>query len=663
MTINTNELLKKFFPKLINQINKLKEFQSRVIKHVFDKKSTLAIMQTGGGKSLIYWISGKALGTTVVISPLIALIDEQARKLEEQGHKVMVTHGGINSNKQIENLTEFCNGNLNPDFIFASPERIATDGYFEYCFKKRSKDIKLIVIDEIHCVSQWGFDFRPFYKRIPDFLNIIFEKNWPVILGLTATVNPKELKDISNDFSIPVNSILKDNILLRFDVKLNVEKFTTEDEKEIRLWSLLEENKDKKILIYLYRKYNKRGTEDLSKKAQDKGFRSESFHGDMSGDERQKILDNFRNDNVNIIFATNAFGMGIDIPDIRTVIHFMMPESVEQYYQEIGRAGRDGKGADAYILFSNKNVSVRKSHFINKSFPNSDDLKRIWKKISGNKSGLKTLQYFSDEEIQTTLQYFLYSKVLNISSKGFTHINIFKDVKDRQLLKIIQSTKTGLLTNALKKCGLTDKKLFEKLYSGISKNTLELNGSINKCILINCKTDELSDEVLEIINKEIEEKKKYKHDLLDYLVYILNNYDSTNIFQESEKLHQEIGRYLGVDKHSLGKIHKTLKGDWVRSKSEVIICNLLFSNKINYEYEKKLYYNNKDWIEPDFTIKVNNQTIYWEHLGMLGDSKYDERWMNKKEIFLKLKLKPIITKESAILSDEVFEIIKKIKND
>lgn len=650
MNTIADKILSEHFPKFEYP---LKDFQREVINHVLEKKSTIAIMPTGGGKSLIYWVAGKGLGgITLVVSPLIALIDEQAAKLEEQGCQVLKLYAGIKAKDQFELLTSLYEGSLNPDFIFVSPERIATDGYFEFCLAKRSKDIKFVVIDEIHCVSQWGFDFRPFYKRIPDFLDVIFGDKWATVLGLTATVNPKELGEIIKDFRIERKSILKSKERLRFDVELKVEKLIKEDEKEERLWQLLETHREEKTLIYLYRKYHKRGVEDLSEKARERGFASISFHGDMTGEERQKVLQSFRNQEVNVIFATNAFGMGIDIPDIRCVVHFMMPESVEQYYQEIGRAGRDGKGAKAYILYSNKNVSVRRTQFIDKSFPKIDVIEGIFKKLGNNELGIKTLQYFMDEEIQEAMPYFLNCQALEIQAKGFTKLNVFKKINDPESESILAATKTGMAIPAIKKSGLIPKELYSTLYHAIAKRKAQLD-RVDKCLIVDCNRELLTSEDLELIAKEVEEKRSYKHGLLDYLVYMLDNYE------DSKKLHQEIGHYLGVPKHELWKIFKTENGEWVRSKSEVIIANLLHSKGIKYRYEEKLFYSVKEWIEPDFTFELGGKTWYWEHLGMLGLSDYNERWAEKSEIFNHLKIDTLITtEERANLSSIVIEKLR-----
>lgn len=659
MTTNAVEVFEKEFPVLASQFS-LKPFQEKVINQVISDGSTLAVMPTGGGKSLIYWVTAKALkGTCLVVSPLIALIDEQAEKLTAEGCNVLAIHGGMGASEQMKQLKAFAKGETNPDFIFVSPERMATDGFFEYCISLQKDKIKLVVIDEVHCISQWGFDFRPFYKHIPVFLDSVFSQQHPKVLGLTATINPRELIDITNDFQIDKKSILKDDVLLRFDIDLKVEKLTNEEEKRERLWEIIEDYKDEKVLVYLYRKYHKGGVEDLCEVANQKGITALSFHGDMTSFERQRIISEYRDGATNLVFATNAFGMGIDIPNIRVVIHFMLPESIEQYYQEIGRAGRDQKGATAYMLYSNKNVQVRKTHFIDKSFPNEDEIKDLFTKAANNEIGKKTLQYFAEEELQTALPYFLNSNAISIDGKGFTNLKVFKTNTNARLKSIVESSRTGMVIPVLAKpenSGLSCKDFFNITYKALVDDQATLSKNLDKCLIINATETELTTEQLDNINKETARKREYKHNLLDYLVYLLDNFDN------SQSLHQEIGRYLGVNKHLLGKIHKTESGIWVRSKSEVIIANILYRSNIDFQYEEKLYYADTQWKEPDFTIRHNGNTWYWEHLGLLGDEQYNENWQEKKQIFKDLGVfdNVITTKESAVLSNQVNELIKKI---
>ena len=215
--LNLDADFSRLFPKLTYDLSPI---QKQVIENVVERDNTLCIMPTGKGKSVIYWMAAAELGgITIVISPLIALIAEQAQMLSEHGYSVLELHGGINAKKQMTILKQIANNELSPDFIFASPEKIATDGFFEYCLKCRNDDIHLMVIDEVHCVSQWGISFRPFYKRIPDFLDNLFEgQEWCKILALTATLNPKELGDICSSFKITRDNIIKYELLLRSEI-------------------------------------------------------------------------------------------------------------------------------------------------------------------------------------------------------------------------------------------------------------------------------------------------------------------------------------------------------------------------------------------------------------------------------------------------------------
>jgi ATP-dependent DNA helicase RecQ len=176
-------------------------------------------------------------------------------------------------------------------------------------------------------------------------------------------------------------------------------------------------------------------------------------------------------------------------------------------------------------------------------------------------------------------------------------------------------------------------------------------------LIIEAKKQEIDNKELLSINDEIKNKREYKHNLLDYFVCILDNLDS------SKSMHQEIGKYLGVSKHLLDKIHKTESGVWVRSKSEVIIANILYRSNIDFQYEEKLYYNETQWKEPDFTIRHKGKIWYWEHLGLLGSEKYEVSWAAKQNIYKNLGVydQVIITKESAVLSSQVNELIRKIK--
>ena len=649
--VGLDEDLKNFFPTLNFH---LKDFQKLTIKKILCSGNTLCIMPTGGGKSIIYQLAALKLGgVALIVSPLIALMVEQAEKLRAHGYEVLELHSGVASSTQIQKLKDFATKKFSPRFIFASPEKLAVDGFFEYCLRQRRADIKLVVIDEVHCVSQWGISFRPFYKRIPDFLKRLFGDSRPKILALTATLNPKELSDICADFEIPQENILKDALLTRSEIKLHVLKFATEVDKEKKFWELLNLHRDEKILVYVYRKYKNRGVEKLCEAARDKGYRATFFHGDLSAAERKKIVDEYKSGAVKIIFATNAFGMGIDIPDIRVVIHFMIPDSAEQFYQEIGRAARDGKSANAYLLYSDKNIEVKRTYFIDGAFPSQDDLTTTFKKFG--KQGLQTLDYFGDEQIQQCLPYYLTCGAVEIVGKGFTDFADMEDITDAELKKFFDGTATKGFIRTLKKFSLTPEYLSDKIYDALFNGRAKLKKPLKLRLVINILSNELSEAQLKILADDINAKKSYKHGLLNYFVEMLEKV-------AADKLHQEIAFYLGADKFTLNKIYHTADDKVVRSKSEVIIANLLHAADMNYRYEEPLHYNGGQ-ILPDFTIYLSNgRKIFWEHVGMLGVEDYDRRWAEKLRVYEKFFPNQLQkTYESGTLSTDAQKIIDKLR--
>lgn len=655
--LNLDNDFKELFPK---QKFALYDFQKRVISNVVENDSTLCIMPTGGGKSVIYWMAAAELkGICLVISPLTALIAEQAQKIEEQGYETLVIHGGIDSMKQISILSDFANKKSNPQFLFASPEKIATDGYFEYCMKQRKDEINLIVIDEVHCVSQWGMSFRPFYKRIPNFLdNLYGEGKWARILALTATLNPMELTDICDSFRIKKENILKQTILMRSEIQLHTMKFVTENEKEEKFWDLIKMHRDEKILVYLYRKKGDRGVEGLAQAALDRGYNAAEFHGEMTANERMEIIKQYKSGEINMIFATNAFGMGIDIPDIRVVIHFMIPESAEQYYQEVGRAARDGGGANAYLLYSNKNIDVKRTYFIDRSFPTEDKLREVYKNI-GKRAGCRVFQYFDNDDIQECLPYYMKCGLITIVGKGFSGLSELYNIKDPELKKYYESTEAKGYIKTMKKNGLTPGELSEAVYRAVLTGNAKLNKALERWLVLEISDTQISDEKMKIMLDDISEKRKYKHSLLDYFIYLIEDNPNT------QHLHQEIARYLGMDKYHLNRIYRTIDGNMVRSKSEVIICDLLAKSGLKYEYERLLEYEPGKVINPDFTIFLDDgRELYWEHIGMLGNEKYSEGWSSKMDIYEMFFPGHLIkTYESGAISSDAEKIIKKIKAD
>lgn len=633
--------------------------QRKIIRSVLKFNNTLGLMPTGSGKSLCFWIAGVALGgVTLVIFPLTALMDEQAQKLAAHGCKVFTLHSGIDSRKQYDELINLYNQREAPDFIFLSPERLATDGFLEFVLQSIREQIKLVVVDEAHCISQWGLDFRPFYKEIPYFLQNIFgESPLPVVLCLTATVNPKDRQQICADFQIVDQHVIRHDMLLRPSIHIRVIKVPDEDTKDARFWALLEEHKTEKVLVYIDRRRGKRSTEELCEKAQSRGFRAAYFHGEMESEEKLEIIKKFKSGDLLTVFATSAFGMGIDIPDIRGVVHYLLTESTEQYYQQIGRVGRDKKPSWAVLFYSDKNIQVRRDWFIKKSFPTRENVEESFTSLTDNKTGRRTVNYFEEaDDTQSAYHYLVRSSVIKPVCKGVASLSTFQPAKGLNLPGFEAyraATKTGLLVLTAPKTGQTEVEILRNIYRWLAEGKLKATRSPEKCLVIESLSGELPAELLDTIMADVSEKEKYRLALFDEFVRLLEGY--TNTFE----FHQAIGEYLGIDKFSRDRIHETLSGDYVRSKSEVIIANILFQSQIPFTYELPLAMPDCAFFRPDFTIAWKGKTYYWEHLGMLDVEDYRMEWEYKKGYYERYFPSQLITtQETSTLSQETRQIIQ-----
>lgn len=523
------QILKKHFP----EISSFRDIQESVIDNLLDCKNTLCLMPTGKGKSLIYQIAGLTIGkTTIVISPLVALMEQQNQKLNEKGLKSFILHGGIASTKQYSIIRSLF-ADSQPDFLFLSPERLSFEGYLQYILQCHSDKVGLIVLDEAHCVSQWGHSFRPSYKMVSSVLNDIFNSNYKTtLLCLTATLSTVDTQEICQDFNIQQENIFKSEYLLRDNLNLSFLRFNNELSKKDKLGELLSKHQDRKVIVYTHRKSSQYGTRELSKEYQEKGFICDYFDADRTDNDKREVLHKFESGDVKIIFATSAFGMGIDIPNISVVIHFLMPESIEQYYQEVGRAGRNGRPAYGYLFFSEKNIQIRQQ-MIQNSIPHREDIFRVYQDkflIDENiKNSVKSFNIWDDssEKFNEMLIFYYLKKlrILDIVVNGISKIKCF-DVAEKVCLPEFVSyrkvVKPGIVVAISNKLDIPVKDIVLNLFNWYSQGDLKLITSPSKVAFYAIVKD-LSEEILNQIVSELEDRRSFRQNNLEKLAALIKS--------------------------------------------------------------------------------------------------------------------------------------------
>ena len=340
--------------------------QEEIINAVLEGNDTFALLPTGGGKSVCYQIPAmQKEGICLVISPLIALIKDQVQNLQKKNIKAVALLGGISQNEIIQLLDNCQFGNYK--FLYLSPERLQQDWVVD---RIKQLPINLIAIDEAHCVSQWGHDFRPSYLKIKDI-----KEHFPKVpfLALTGSANERVSKDIIENLAL-TNPIVFKQSFYRENLAYYVVK--TED-KLYKVQQILTKNRASSI-VYVR---NRKSCLEISNQLKSLGFTATYFHGGLGIKEKEKNMTLWMENKVQVIVATNAFGMGIDKPDVKTVIHIQLPDNLENYYQEVGRAGRDGKKAYGILLVSSGDIKIAKNQFLT-TLPDADFLKEVYLKLN-----------------------------------------------------------------------------------------------------------------------------------------------------------------------------------------------------------------------------------------------------------------------------------------
>ena len=347
------EILQKYFG-----YQSFREGQESLITSILKGQDVLGIMPTGAGKSICYQIPALMMdGITIVVSPLISLMKDQVTALNQAGIHAAYINSSL-TERQIELALGYAkNGQYK--IIYVAPERLETGAFLDMAV---SSDISMITVDEAHCISQWGQDFRPSYLKIVDFIHKLPKR--PVISAFTATATSQVREDMRCILGLENAKVL----VTGFDRPNLYYEVRTPRKKEEEILAYLKEHSEESGIIYCA---TRKSVDKLQQLLEANGVLATKYHGGLENEERQKNQDEFIFDKRPVMVATNAFGMGIDKSNVRYVIHYNMPQSIENYYQEAGRAGRDGDPAECILLYSPQDIMI--NHFlIESSVPRQD---------------------------------------------------------------------------------------------------------------------------------------------------------------------------------------------------------------------------------------------------------------------------------------------------
>jgi DNA topoisomerase-3 len=384
--------------------------QRDVIAQLVAGRDVLLVMPTGAGKSLCYQLPGIALGgTTLVVCPLIALMDDQAQKLQKAGFRAERIHSGLGREGAREVCRAYLRGEL--DFLFIAPERLKVPGFPELLARRPPS---LIAIDEAHCISQWGHDFRPDYRMLESRLP---RSGAAPIVALTATATPEVQADIVAQLGVPeavrsIHGFRRDNLAVHV-----VEALPSQ--RDALTLQILREKGRIPAIVYA----PTRARTDEIAKTLSQHFRSGAYHAGMDAAQRDRVQSAFLAGELDVIAATIAFGMGIDKPDVRTVMHLASPSSIEGYYQEIGRAGRDGKASAAIMLCS---PGDQRTHqfFFERDYPETTELRRVYAAVCDGpvfRGALSRRLHLEDDALERVLDKLWMHGAVQVDGEDVVH--------------------------------------------------------------------------------------------------------------------------------------------------------------------------------------------------------------------------------------------------
>ena len=340
--------------------------QEDIIQSIGSGRDTLGLMPTGGGKSITFQVPAMAKdGLCIVITPLIALMKDQVRNLRDRGIKAIAIYSGMTREEIIIALENCIFGNYK--FLYISPERLDTE---IFRIKLRSMKVSMITVDESHCISQWGYDFRPAYLKISEIRNLL--PGVPV-LALTATATPEVVKDIQQRLAFKEENVFR----MSFERKNLAYIVRKTESKQEELLHILK-HVDGSAIVYAH---NRKRTKEYAQLLNENGITATFYHAGLNNETKDQRQKSWVKGETRVMVATNAFGMGIDKPDVRLVVHVDIPDSPEAYFQEAGRGGRDGKKAYAVLLYARSDKATLKKR-ITDTFPEKDYIRTVYEHLN-----------------------------------------------------------------------------------------------------------------------------------------------------------------------------------------------------------------------------------------------------------------------------------------
>jgi len=610
------------------------ENQDQIIASILQKKDTIALIPTGGGKSMCFQIPAIiSEGTCVVISPLIALINDQVNRLKTLNIEAEGLHSGIEYQNQLKILDKLKSGNLK--LLYISPEKLQSDKFRNTLHNTK---ISFIAVDEAHCISQWGYDFRPQYRKIHNIKNIFPNIK---IAAFTATANKRTLSDIKKYLKLKSPKLIRGSF-----IKPKITFSAVETEKKFKTLLLLLNEFNGSGIIYMR---SRNGTVKLSKLINKSNIKAEYYHAGMSNSDRSLVQSNWLYNKTRVIVSTTAFGMGIDKPDVRFVIHYDLPGSMEEYYQEAGRAGRDRNSATSVIIYNKNDItSLIKTNIT--TFPTALEIQQTYNNLkaflkissipeNGCSYNIDIDKFYSFNSLQ---KFKTYRCINELERNGYINLNIpIKDIKSKLRLNFKSNFLNKLEEQDIQSYRILKAMIFnyENIFSTqvkISENEISNLLNIDSSIIKNTLKKLHTQNIVSYISQEIKFSISFNNSYTS-----LNKSELNFRFKKTKSNIKSIINYLEEKKCRQKYIVNYFDEKLMRKCG---ICdNCLYLN--NLDFSKKELHNFTSLIE---SYQFNNTT---EISDLLNIDTYLNRYKNLEMLKVLMKNNKI-----KIVGDKIIKI-------